>query len=147
MLASRFRNPRAVPLPQTPLGPRVSFPERDRLAVGWLPNWGSGRLGQLYTVRTIGEIVYVDLTTEFVICLDHLMPLWRSVVSFCRAKHYIRVLIEGHAPHRRMGPIDVYEHGVQLRGRCSHPASTLRRHHHTAAQSDIFSPGKQPTLR
>lgn len=71
---------------------------------------------QLYTVRTIGEIVHVDLTIEFVICLDHLMPLWQSVVAFCRAKYFTRVLIEGHAPPRKMAPNEVYEHGVFVRG-------------------------------
>jgi hypothetical protein len=73
-------------------------------------------LDQLYTVRTIGEIVHVDLTAEFVICLDHLLPLWKTVLEFCRMKQYRRVLIEGHAPPRNMGPIDVYEHGIFVRG-------------------------------
>ena len=69
----------------------------------------------LYTIRAIGQIVHVDLTPEFVFCLDHLQPLWRDVTRFCGRRRHRRVLIEGHAPQRKMEPPDVYEHGVLVR--------------------------------
>ncbi len=65
----------------------------------------------LYSLRTAGDIVHVQLSPRFVIKLRHMMPLWAEVLDTVRDRQLRRVLIEGDRPPREMRPREVETHG------------------------------------
>jgi len=57
--------------------------------------------------------VYVVLGEKYVVSPEQENEFWTAVESECRTHNSARVLVEGHAPEREMGPKEVINSGVK----------------------------------
>jgi len=73
---------------------------------------GGGRPGSDFTLEPRERYLYVHLAPGFEITPESMNRLWAAMSGACRERNLRRVLIEGDNVHRRMTPMESFDHAA-----------------------------------